>query len=108
MKFFCIMKIRFLFLFLFVGILTALAQTKVSGYVFDEYNEPVSYANVIFKGSTQGTITNEEGRFYLESQENWDGLTISFIGIPSVIQIAKSNSASTASIMASAAKGGGT
>ncbi|GAA4233047.1 DUF5686 family protein [Postechiella marina] len=57
-----------------------MAQTKVSGYVYDEYNEPVSFANVLFKGSTEGTITNENGRFYLESSETWSGLTVSFLG----------------------------
>jgi len=45
------------------------AQTKVSGYVFDEFDAPISFANIIFKGSTQGTITNENGKFYLESDE---------------------------------------
>lgn len=57
-----------------------MAQTKVSGYVFDENNMPVSFANVIFQGSTEGTITDENGKFYLESAENWDTLTISFLG----------------------------
>lgn len=56
------------------------AQTKVSGYVFDEYNEPISFANIIFKGSTQGTITDENGKFYLESSDTWNTLTVSFIG----------------------------
>ena len=66
-------------LFLF-GIFASLAQTKVSGYVFDENNEPVAYANVLFKSSTQGTTTNEEGRFYLQSDETWPTLIVSFIG----------------------------
>ena len=69
MKFFCIMKMKLTIALFFLGICSAFAQTKVSGYVFDEYNEPVSFANVIFKGSTQGTITNENGKFYLESGE---------------------------------------
>ena len=56
------------------------AQTKVSGYVFDENDQPVAFANVIFKGSTVGTITNEDGRFYLESDENWDVVEVSFLG----------------------------
>lgn len=56
------------------------AQTKVSGHVFDENNEPVSFANVIFKNSSEGTITNENGKFYLESSETWDTLIVSFIG----------------------------
>ncbi len=68
-------------LFFFLALSTILfAQTKVSGYVFDENNEPVAFANIIFKGSTVGTITNEDGRFYLESDEDWDTLEVSFLG----------------------------
>jgi len=52
----------------------------VSGYVFDEDDVSVAYANVLFKGSTEGTITNENGRFYLESEHTYDTLIISFIG----------------------------
>ena len=79
MKFF-VMKMRLTFALFLLGIFSALAQTKVSGYVFDENNEPVAYANVLFKGSTQGTTTNEEGRFYLQSDETWQTLIVSFIG----------------------------
>ncbi|MDW5287401.1 DUF5686 family protein [Formosa sp. PL04] len=68
-----------LVLFIF-GCISVIAQTKVSGYVFDENNEPIAYANVIFKGSSQGTITNEDGKFYMESDSDWETLTISFIG----------------------------
>ncbi|MDO5988455.1 DUF5686 family protein [Flavivirga amylovorans] len=74
------MKIKILFALYLLNVFFAIAQTKVSGYVFDEFNEPVSFANVIFKGSTIGTITNENGKFYLESDETWSGLTVSFIG----------------------------
>ena len=80
MKFFCIMNIRLLIALFFLGIFSAFSQTKVSGYVFDEFDAPVSFANVIFSGSTQGTITDENGKFYLESDETWDSLTVSFIG----------------------------
>src|SRR5690606_11990916 len=58
----------------------AFAQTKVSGYVFDENNVSVAYVNVLFKGSTEGTITNEDGRFYLESGSTYGTLIISFLG----------------------------
>ncbi len=80
MKFFCIMRLRLLIPLFFLGIFSTLAQTKVSGYVFDEFSEPVSFATVLFKGSTQGTITDENGKFYLESDETWGDLTVSFIG----------------------------
>ncbi|MEM6515797.1 MAG: DUF5686 family protein [Bacteroidota bacterium] len=73
--------IRKLLCLLFTMIVCAtFAQTKVSGYVFDESQQPVAFANVLFKGSTEGTITNEEGRFYLESDNNYDSVLISFLG----------------------------
>jgi hypothetical protein len=56
------------------------AQTKVSGVVVDEKNEPIPFANVYFKNSSEGVITNENGRFYLESTKNHAVLVISFIG----------------------------
>ncbi len=59
---------------------SAFTQTKVSGYIFDEFDVPVAFANVLFKGSTEGTISNEDGRFYLESDDTWDALIISFLG----------------------------
>ena len=74
------MKIKILVIFLFLGLYSALSQTKVSGYVYDAFNEPISFANIIFKGSSKGTITDENGKFYLESDENWNVLTVSFIG----------------------------
>ncbi|RZN74915.1 MAG: carboxypeptidase-like regulatory domain-containing protein [Winogradskyella sp.] len=79
MKFFN-MKHKLLLLIIIFNSAYAFAQTKVSGYVFDEFNEPVAYASVIFKGSTIGTTTNENGKFYLESEENWDTLEVSFLG----------------------------
>ncbi|MFT5103706.1 MAG: hypothetical protein ACI86C_001366 [Candidatus Latescibacterota bacterium] len=68
-------------LFLFLIFTTFLyAQTKVSGEVKDEFGEPIAFANVIFKDSNEGTITNENGRFYLESNEAYTGIWVSFIG----------------------------
>ncbi|MBK8599489.1 MAG: carboxypeptidase-like regulatory domain-containing protein [Flavobacterium sp.] len=70
-----------LFLLLFAIISPMLfAQTKVSGVVVDNTNQPIPYANVIFKNSTQGTVTNEDGRFYLESDKTYKILQVSFMG----------------------------
>ena len=74
------MNWKLLLFFFFFSSASVFSQSKVSGYVFDENNEPVAYANVIFKGTTEGTITNEEGRFYLESKNNQDFLIVSFLG----------------------------
>ena len=71
---------NFLLAILFPSSTCLWAQTKVSGEVKDEYGEPVAFANVIFKDSNEGTITNENGRFYLESENIHDGLWVSFVG----------------------------
>ena len=46
--------------FLFFLVLGLQAQIKITGLVVDEQDEPVPFANIIFKGSTIGTITNDE------------------------------------------------
>src|SRR5210317_259278 len=56
------------------------AQTKVSGTVKDTDGFPIAFANVLFPGSTIGTITNDDGSFYLESEQTQTQLSISFIG----------------------------
>ena len=73
------MKQSLLLMFYFFAI-SMVAQTKVSGEVKDAFGEPVAFANVIFKDSFEGTITNEEGRFYLESDETYTTVSFSFIG----------------------------
>ena len=67
-----------LLFFMFVQLLCA--QTKVSGKILDQNNQPVSYANVFFPDTTIGTISDEEGIFYLEDENTYEKLTISFIG----------------------------
>lgn len=71
---------QILFLFLVLSAVWVRAQTKVGGIVTDESGEPVAFANVLFKNSTEGTITNDNGRFYLESDNTYDIVQVSFIG----------------------------
>ena len=71
-------KLPLVLLFLVTSL--SVAQTKVGGTVVDELGDPVAFANVLFKGTTEGTITNENGRFYLESEQTRDTLVISFVG----------------------------
>ncbi len=56
------------------------AQTKVGGTIRDEYGEPIAFANIIFPGSTTGTTSDENGAFYLESDQVFRKLNVSFIG----------------------------
>ncbi|MDT8415558.1 MAG: DUF5686 family protein [Flavobacteriaceae bacterium] len=71
---------RYLFLILVLSSMFGFSQSKVGGYVKDEDGNPVPFANVYFKGSTIGTITNEEGRFYLESEVTQATLIIALLG----------------------------
>ena len=74
------MKLYSVFFLFMLFSASLFAQTKVSGVVVDEKNEPIPFANVYFKNSSEGVITNENGRFYLESAKNHVVLVISFIG----------------------------
>ncbi|MDI6047315.1 DUF5686 and carboxypeptidase-like regulatory domain-containing protein [Flavobacterium yafengii] len=73
-------NLLFLLFFLLVSASAVFAQTKVSGIVVDKSNQPIPFANVVFKGSSEGIVTNEDGRFYLESQKTYTTLVISSVG----------------------------
>lgn len=61
--------------------LFALAQGKqVSGIVKDTSGEPVIGANVIVKGTTNGTITGIDGDFTLSNVKKSDVIVFTFIG----------------------------
>jgi len=73
----------FAFLAFTVFTLSALAQTKVSGVVLDNTAQPLPYVSVYFKGSSEGVISDENGKFYLESQTAYTDLLVSFVGFAS-------------------------
>lgn len=56
------------------------AQTKVSGIVVDNTNQPVPFANIVFKDSKLGTVSNEDGRFYIESAQTFKAIEVSMVG----------------------------
>jgi hypothetical protein len=56
------------------------AQTKVSGVVIDDTNQSVPYASIVFNGSNVGTVSDEFGRFYIESKENFTSIIVAFYG----------------------------
>jgi len=71
---------KYLYILFFILTSTAFSQVKVSGTVIDESNEPVPFASVTFKGSTIGTVSDENGKFYLESDKTYTHLFVSFLG----------------------------
>ncbi|MCF6223617.1 MAG: DUF5686 and carboxypeptidase regulatory-like domain-containing protein [Flavobacteriaceae bacterium] len=72
-------KLLYLIVILFI-LQNVHAQVKVSGIVVDEQSDPVPFANVVFKGSIEGTISDENGRFYLQSNIPYKELLVSFLG----------------------------
>ena len=59
-------------------------QKAISGVIFDgAMNEPLIGANVIVKGTTNGTVTDLDGKFTLEANPN-DILVISSIGFKTI------------------------
>ncbi|MFZ4679589.1 MAG: DUF5686 family protein [Flavobacterium sp.] len=80
------MKKLFILLVVFFALIhNGFSQTKVSGIVLDNSNQPIPYANVVFKGSNTGVVSNEDGRFYIESPNNYKELIVSFTGFPDKI-----------------------
>lgn len=73
------MKHLFLFSLLILSA-SVFSQTKVSGLIKDTSGEAVAFANVIFKDSQEGTISDENGRFYLESDKTYNTVLFSFVG----------------------------
>jgi len=74
------MKLKYLFLLFCLASISALAQTKIGGHIYDEANEPVAYANIYFEGTSIGTITDENGNYYLEDEETYETVVFSFVG----------------------------
>jgi len=55
-------------------------RKNVSGLVLDEKNEPIIGASVLVKGTTNGTITDVDGKFILSEVPNNSTLVISYVG----------------------------
>ena len=53
---------------------------KVTGVVVDGTGEPVIGANVVVKGTTNGTITDFDGNYTIEGVSANDVLVVSYIG----------------------------
>ena len=53
---------------------------KVTGVVVDATGEPVIGANVVVKGTTNGTITDFDGNYTIEGVSASDVLVFSYIG----------------------------
>lgn len=60
-------------------------QTKITGIVKDEFGESVPGANVLVKGTTNGTITDMDGKFAINARPG-ETLIVSFVGYTNLEQ----------------------
>ena len=65
---------------LFFATATVLGQTKLTGKVVDEMGEPLPGANVVVKGTTNGSATDFDGKFILNASSNTGAVVVSFVG----------------------------
>ena len=65
---------------LFFVTATVLGQTKITGKVVDEMGEPLPGANVVVKGTTNGSATDFDGKFILNASSNTGAVVVSFVG----------------------------
>ena len=65
---------------LFFATATVLGQTKITGKVVDQTNEPLPSASIVVKGTTNGTSTDFDGNFTLTAKSNSGVIVISFVG----------------------------
>lgn len=75
------MKKIFTLLFLAALSLGLYAQKQVSGVVVDTKGEPVIGASIQAQGTTQGTISDYDGKFEMEVPESVKTLVVSFVGM---------------------------
>ncbi|WP_438973822.1 TonB-dependent receptor domain-containing protein [Polaribacter sp.] len=65
---------------LFLVSINSFSQS-ISGLVMDgEFNEPLPFANVLIKGTTQGTTTDIDGKFLIKTSPGTYTLVFSFLG----------------------------
>jgi outer membrane receptor protein involved in Fe transport len=64
---------------LFVSV-SVLGQTKITGTIVDDTNQPLPEASILEKGTTNGVTTDFDGKFTLNTKSNSGTLVVSFIG----------------------------
>jgi outer membrane receptor protein involved in Fe transport len=65
---------------LFFATAAVFGQTKITGTVVDESNQPLPNASIVVKSTTNGTTSDFDGKFTLTSNSNSGVIVISFVG----------------------------
>ena len=73
-------KILVFFVLLLTSI-SAFAQGQVHGVVTDSLtNEPLAFISVYYDGKGVGSITDNDGKYSVETRQGWNKLTFSAVG----------------------------
>lgn len=81
MRQFNVLKILMILLLMYVpGTFYAQSDIQIRGIIVDERNEPIIGANVLVKGTTNGTITDLDGQYAITVKSSQDVLVFSYIG----------------------------
>jgi hypothetical protein len=77
-----------------MSVLVSLAQTPqlIQGKIVDEQQQPLFGANLVWEGTTVGTISDEEGRFQLEAPSSYpQELQASYVGFETKVISVENN-----------------
>ncbi len=75
---------------MFLDDVNVVENKKIKGIVKDANGEPIIGANVVEKGTTNGTITDLDGKFVLEVKEK-ASIVVSYVGMRSAEYASKAN-----------------
>ncbi len=79
-----------LFVLTLLSFVAAGQETIITGKVTEaSTGDPIPYVNVFFRGTTEGTTTDFDGHFRLQTKLKVDSLTASFVGYNTVTKIIK-------------------
>ena len=77
------MKVRLMTLLMLIVSATSALQAQqqtISGHVMEVSSEPLPGVTIMIDGTTQGTVTNADGKFSLQLPQPKANLTISYVG----------------------------
>jgi Family of unknown function (DUF5686)/CarboxypepD_reg-like domain len=74
------MRKRLLFIITIIFLCSTARAGRVSGIVTDEKGEPLPYASVFLKGTTQGTTANNQGKYFLDLDIGTYTITCQHVG----------------------------
>ena len=80
------MKIRFLIIFLWIGLVSNAQNGTITGTITDKEmnNEPLPFGNAVIKGTTTGVTTDEFGKYSISIAPGNYILQLSFVGYETV------------------------